>query len=833
MQFRAIRDFRQINPFLNILFLLIVGNLLIFKDFIFGEKCLMYDDIGADSVVQILPFTYFFTNIFQFDHLWIHGSVLGNNIFTFPMVHNIFDPVLHLVFSGSTLPEIAHRMVYYAVIQSLIAGIGIYAFLIRSGRSQVSATIGALGYAFCGAFMGFSTWWASVWVPNLLAGTAVVLWSFKKWQQDGSWAVLCFSIMYFTISTQVTITLYQLLTFGLCYLIVDNLKSVCIHKNGEITVVQHSPSARSGVILSKVALIGSLGVLSMGVVLIPHFYYMFFENHRFSSFFPILQLPDPEELFSVIVRFFSNDILGTANYSQRYGYKNYFEHPFLYCGTVFLIAVPVCIVFSFFKRNHRREMKRISLFLLPFGLALFLPGIRTYLFYGGKTAEYYRWMCAFTTAAGIISGTYALDIILKESEDKKLSISIISVMIFLISILVGISFFRWQILDQDVFRFVIIALVINSILLILPASDFKKTLLILAVFSELIWQSYYTLTHDRHTLIKSAEYSMEHSSIYNYKPMLEALDEIKHQEKSEFYRISKTPDYYGWPEFDNSSICQQYLGTNGYTGFNNKNTIAFFLKTKIALPKHEIAGWLPGFQNRHVLDNLVGVKYYVKRKELFVPHWAELIKKNRDVEIFKNSRAFPLGVVYHQYFWQHEFDKLQATVEQKDNIFMTTAVISEETQQKEMLQKNKLLHVSQPLQIIANDLQIAEVIKEKQNHAMEIISFDNDSISGKISTDQPGIIFFSIPYDSGWHVYIDDQEVEKLKVNIGFLGAIVSSGEHNIRLSYMPPAFQVGKVVSLFALTFIGMGVTLFRKQFSKWLTVRDFSSVNMKTTQV
>lgn len=100
-----------------------------------------------------------------------------------------------------------------------------------------------------------------------------------------------------------------------------------------------------------------------------------------------------------------------------------------------------------------------------------------------------------------------------------------------------------------------------------------------------------------------------------------------------------------------------------------------------------------------------------------------------------------------------------------------------------------------------------ELFKEKQ---ISIFVFDQektkgDIIEGKINVLQDGYFTFTIPYDKGFHLFIDGKEVLVEKVNTAFIGTPIQRGEHSIRLVYKAPYQKVGRTFSLigFILTFI------------------------------
>lgn len=71
-----------------------------------------------------------------------------------------------------------------------------------------------------------------------------------------------------------------------------------------------------------------------------------------------------------------------------------------------------------------------------------------------------------------------------------------------------------------------------------------------------------------------------------------------------------------------------------------------------------------------------------------------------------------------------------------------------------------------------------------KDNKVEITTFKEDIIEGKINANSDYTIYTSIPYDIGWKVYVDDVEVPTFKVGNTLLAFDVTSGEHQIKLKY-------------------------------------------------
>lgn len=94
----------------------------------------------------------------------------------------------------------------------------------------------------------------------------------------------------------------------------------------------------------------------------------------------------------------------------------------------------------------------------------------------------------------------------------------------------------------------------------------------------------------------------------------------------------------------------------------------------------------------------------------------------------------------------------------------------------------KVAHV--PKEVYVEDY--GTPIIERWNNKLEEISISEDDslLSGMIEANEEQIIFFPVPYDEGWHGYVDGEETQLLRGNIGFFGMLIKPGVHEIILEY-------------------------------------------------
>lgn len=89
------------------------------------------------------------------------------------------------------------------------------------------------------------------------------------------------------------------------------------------------------------------------------------------------------------------------------------------------------------------------------------------------------------------------------------------------------------------------------------------------------------------------------------------------------------------------------------------------------------------------------------------------------------------------------------------------------------------------------------VHKTMMEQAVEVTSYTSDSLSGMISLKEDGLILFSIPYDTGWTVELDGEEVETYPVADGLLAVNAKKGDWKVEMRFVPPGFREGAMMSV------------------------------------
>lgn len=102
--------------------------------------------------------------------------------------------------------------------------------------------------------------------------------------------------------------------------------------------------------------------------------------------------------------------------------------------------------------------------------------------------------------------------------------------------------------------------------------------------------------------------------------------------------------------------------------------------------------------------------------------------------------------------------------------------------------------------------------------SLYVEDYGNDFIKGTI--DLPAgqtTVFTTIPYDSGWNVYIDGKKVETYEVFDALLAYDASEGFHEIEMRYFPKLYKIGLLTTaLGVVVFVLIVLFAFNKKFKE-----------------
>lgn len=84
---------------------------------------------------------------------------------------------------------------------------------------------------------------------------------------------------------------------------------------------------------------------------------------------------------------------------------------------------------------------------------------------------------------------------------------------------------------------------------------------------------------------------------------------------------------------------------------------------------------------------------------------------------------------------------------------------------------------------------------------LKVTEWEDTKITGTVDATNAGLLYTSIPYEEGWTIYLDGNEVEPGKIcKDSLIGISVTPGKHKVEFSYCPKGFVPGLIISLVSL---------------------------------
>ena len=747
----------------------------VFKDFLLLNKIYLYKDIGSDSLNETYPFMMQVSNYFKsYGSLsWSFNMGMGQDI-THIAFYDPFDIVLYMVTPSKMIWLLGYKE-YFKII---LTGAVFYTFLRTVGRSKYSSLAGTLMLCFCGFMIIGSGWF--MFSFQVFCATLLLLGFELLFQKNNPWL---FPLPVFLLGISYPFILVLFSIFLTVYTIFR-----CTSEN------RKSFKDISFLLLSMLGL-GIIGIAMSAPVLADHLKVML-ESPRNNgpdsysavlSGSPVFQFSDMLQLGTSIERFFCSEILGTGtnivdavrtNSSGNFrGWNNMMEAPAFYCGIPCLILTP--LLFGYLSKKQKTIFGIVlALWLLP----IIFPYFRYALWF--FTGDYYRTYSLFVALIFIIYSVMCLDKLLQAQKINIVLLSAITIGLLLLQMLPYFDDDKTINSGLSIIAKLLVIAYAGIILWLVKAKNKQAPMYVFLLLLAVELTSFSSLTVNRNTNITASEMT-EKTGYNDYS--IEAVNFIKKTDPS-FYRIDKnfssSPAIHGSL---NDAMVNNYYGTSSYSSFNQKYYIQYLRAYGVISATNEYdSRWAVGLANWPIVESLNSVKYFLAQGSynslLKLTH--DSIAKFGNVVVLKSKYVLPFGYSYNKYIRESEFEKLSPV---QKSLFSLKAVPVNDTDASRV--KNlKELHFSDTIAPSAFSFDVYKVQRDSLGKdSMQLDTFSPVNISGKILLTASKLIFISMPYDIGWHIFADGKEYKPILVGNGMIGIALDKGRHSISMKYKPP----------------------------------------------
>lgn len=650
--------------------LILAAGLLIFHNYILGNECMVFGDVGSDTKQQYIMWYNGIANQLRNGGLsaWDFHDGFGINSYYL----NLFEPFLWLVYlTGALLgPErIARVMIYMHILKILCAGTACYFFLSEYRTSERAKLAAGFMYAYNGYLMVWGQHYALgtviVWIPLIL------LFAEKAIRKRSA----MFGLALITAVTVVS-GYYQ----GYMALLAVGIFVVL-----RVLLYEEQPmKARVKLFLAE-GFTMLFGVVMGSCYLLPAIHILRGTSRLKSSeslFARIIGNFKPwgrEYYKTVIYRLFGSNLQGAGNESTADG--NYYEAACLFFSTLFIILLVQFVIWLIIRKD--RSIRQKLAVLLGIASILFCVGIQTgSLIFNGFAYAFSRQTFVFMPFFALLSAL-TLDRIFEQQKISKIGLLLSTVMI------VGVYGRAYQIKDNVNYKtnaliLLLTGLVMSVLLLLYTGSRFRHETLMLMLFSML----FVNIVSDTELCYRYRGTVKKNDDGYfrvTYRSeVTDALKWIEEQDTG-FYRVEK--------DFRNAgyyleSLAQHYRGVSTYNAMQNANILRFVNQMWPQL-------WT-GYDGSHFdfknawtqteMSTLVGVKYLLSHEADLSLDGFSLIHSIGDVYIYRNENCENIGKFFEKTMTEAEYRKKKDNLETWD--FVSQVLVTEEKTDAEVTEED-------------------------------------------------------------------------------------------------------------------------------------------------
>ena len=748
--------------------------------FLFGDDVLLYKDIGNDSINSYYPdfvhlSSYIRTHGFP---SWSFHIGMGQDL-AYAIGYLIWQPV-------SWLPKglIAPALIYQHLGKILLAGLFFFRFLQLRGLPAPAPLLGSLLLSFSAYMCMGSCWYPLADEVVCFAG---ILLATERALLRGRWLML--ALMVALVGMINPFFLYLTAALLLFY-----VPSRLFDQYGW----QPRLILRACLTLTAVAVLG----VGLGALITLPYLRAVLDSPRGSGTTsavttlgstPFFHLESVRHYITAALRPFANDMLGAGD--DFHGWLNYLEAPLTYCGLFCLIIFPQAFV-----GITRRRRIIYSLLLAGLLIPTVFPWFR-YLFWLFQ-GDYYRTYSLFSILAVITLSVVALA---RYIQHRTLNLWILAATTLLLLGILFLPFAELQTLIRPDLKLAATILLLLFSLLLAAGSLLKKETL--AAYLVLALTALELIGFDRITVSDRTTMTREELTQrvgYNDET-IEAVRDIKASDNS-FFRITKLrPSVLKSVFSHNDAMVFGYYSTSSYSSFNSVNYTNFLTAVGAISPNSENeTRWSMGLTDSPLLSAFACEKYLLVDDPTpfqMDPHF-EAAQRYGKSFLFHNLLFLPLGLTYNRYMDEDTFRRLPAAGKQE--ALLRAVVLSNETEAaRQGLSELSVAELGQDI----TSSSLSDVVAARRSAALQLDSFRQTEIAGRVRLDKKGILVFQTPFDRGWRARQNGEKAPVLKVDAGLLGVALEAGEHTIDLRYRNPVLIPALAITLASLLLLAVGL--------------------------
>lgn len=221
-------------------------------------------------------------------------------------------------------------------------------------------------------------------------------------------------------------------------------------------------------------------------------------------------------------------------------------------------------------------------------------------------------------------------------------------------------------------------------------------------------------------------------------------------------------------------------------------------------------------RTHYTLRGLFSVKYYYQYKdsvdeETNIPEELagfELVGENDYFDIYENKLYIPMGIAFDSYITENELENKSESMREKTLIH--SLVLNDEQAEKYsgILEKTELSEISS-----LNKGDYKKLCLAHQKNSSTSFEYNSKGFKSEITLDNDELVFFSVPYNSGWSAEVNGKPADVEKVSYGFMAVKAEKGNNTIVFHYRTPALNAGIIISISGIIILTVYIVICRRK--------------------
>lgn len=175
-------------------------------------------------------------------------------------------------------------------------------------------------------------------------------------------------------------------------------------------------------------------------------------------------------------------------------------------------------------------------------------------------------------------------------------------------------------------------------------------------------------------------------------------------------------------------------------------------------------------------------------------------------DIWENEYYIPMGFSYDKYITKEGYDSLS---EAKRELALIRGIVIEKEDEEVF---SEIMNSFNPLTTTFTEEKYTNDAIQRAKTSCSTFEYTKTGFTATFTSEQKRVVFFSVPYESGWIATVNGEPTEIYQVNVGFMAVIVPRGtDIKINFTYTTPGLVAGILVSLFSLIVISTYLVIFK----------------------